>query len=103
MNDLAWVLATSPEASLRNGKEAVRLARQAVKLGGGKQPAFLDTLAAAYAEAAIPERHGNGPRRPATGHGQGNQHLVESLRKRIELYGEGRPWRNAPPGPATNP
>ena len=51
VNNLAWALATCPKASLRNGAEAVRLARRAEQLTGGKQPATLDTLAAAYAEA----------------------------------------------------
>ncbi len=47
----ARVLATCPEASIRNGSEAVALAVRAVQLSGGKDPAILDTLAAAYAEA----------------------------------------------------
>ena len=51
MNCLAWVLATCPEASVRNGAEAVELARRAVKLSDGREPAILGTLAAAYAEA----------------------------------------------------
>ena len=51
LNQLAWVLATCPEASIRNGAEAVELARRAVELTGGREPAVLGTLAAAYAEA----------------------------------------------------
>ncbi len=49
-NCLAWLLATCPDASIRNGSKAVELARQAVELTGDKDPATLDTLAAAYAE-----------------------------------------------------
>ena len=51
LNDTAWMLATNPNASVRNGEEAVQLARRAVKLSDGRQPESLDTLAAAYAEA----------------------------------------------------
>ena len=51
VHQLAWVLATCPEASVRNGAEAVELARRAVKLSDGQEPAILGTLAAAYAEA----------------------------------------------------
>jgi tetratricopeptide (TPR) repeat protein len=51
LNNTAWILATNPNASLRNGAEAVRLAQHAVDLPGGKQPDVLGTLAAAYAEA----------------------------------------------------
>ena len=51
LNDLAWELATSPQASLRNGKQAVELAQRADHLADGKDLDVLDTLAAAYAEA----------------------------------------------------
>lgn len=51
LNDLAWFLATAGEPELRNGKEAVQLATQAVKLTDSRQPLFIGTLAAAYAEA----------------------------------------------------
>ena len=51
LNQLAWLLATSPEASVRNGPRAVELAQQALRLAGSREPAVLGTLAAAYAEA----------------------------------------------------
>jgi tetratricopeptide (TPR) repeat protein len=51
LTNLAWILATSKDASVRNGEEAVRLAQQANALSGGHHPVILDTLAAAYAEA----------------------------------------------------
>jgi tetratricopeptide (TPR) repeat protein len=50
-NNLAWLLATSPDAATRNGAEAVTWAKQAVAVAGAEQPQFLDTLAAAYAES----------------------------------------------------
>ena len=49
-SNLAWVLATSSDASVRDGAKAVELARQAVSLSGGREPLFFRTLAAAYAE-----------------------------------------------------
>jgi tetratricopeptide (TPR) repeat protein len=49
-NNLAWLLATGAEASLRDGQKAVELARQANELTGGKNPVILHTLAAALAE-----------------------------------------------------
>jgi Flp pilus assembly protein TadD len=49
-NNLAWVLATSTDASIRDGARAVPLAEQAVSLSGGKALLFFRTLAAAYAE-----------------------------------------------------
>lgn len=51
LNELAWLLATSSDAAVRNGPEAVRLAEQACAATGRRNSVFLDTLAAAYAEA----------------------------------------------------
>jgi tetratricopeptide (TPR) repeat protein len=50
MNDLAWFQATSEAAESRNGTNAVLLAEEAVAATHRKNPGFLDTLAAAYAE-----------------------------------------------------
>ena len=50
-NNLAWLQATCPEATLRNGVEAIKHAQHANQLTGGRLPDMLDTLAAAYAEA----------------------------------------------------
>jgi len=44
-------LATSSEAKLRDGAQAVRLAEQACEQTSWKQTVFVGTLAAAYAEA----------------------------------------------------
>ena len=51
LDDTAWILATNPNPSFRNGAEAVELAQRAVKLTGNQDSRTLDTLAAAYAEA----------------------------------------------------
>lgn len=49
-NGLAWIYATHPNEEFRNGEEAVRLAEEVCEEDGWKTPAFIDTLAAAYAE-----------------------------------------------------
>jgi len=51
LNDLALILATASKPELRNGEEAARLATKAVKLTDSRLPNFIETLAAAYAEA----------------------------------------------------
>lgn len=53
LDNLAWVLATAPDARLRDGQKSLKTARQAVKLDGGKVWNSLDTLAAAYAEMGM--------------------------------------------------
>ena len=49
MGTVAWVLATSPEARLRNAGEATELAEQAAVLTDHRDPLILDVLAASYA------------------------------------------------------
>lgn len=49
-NRRAWLLATCPDDSIRNGKEAVRIASQIVQSTGRRSPALLDTIAAGLAE-----------------------------------------------------
>jgi Tfp pilus assembly protein PilF len=51
LNNLAWILATASKSELRNGEEAVRLATRAVALTDRRLPLFIETLAAACAEA----------------------------------------------------
>jgi len=50
LNNLAWILTTANDPSLRNGSEAVQLGAKAVDLTQGRQPTVIGTLAAAYAE-----------------------------------------------------
>jgi tetratricopeptide (TPR) repeat protein len=50
-NYLAWLLATSAIPELRDGTGAIALAEKTVAATSRKDPSFLDTLAAAYAEA----------------------------------------------------
>lgn len=51
INDLAWLLATHPDETIRDPQEAVLLAETAAKSTEYQNPAVLDTLAAAYASA----------------------------------------------------
>lgn len=50
LNNLAWVLATSPVDELRNGKRAIELAKKACEETDYKMPHILSTLASGYAE-----------------------------------------------------
>jgi protein O-mannosyl-transferase len=51
LNNLAWILAANPDSKIRNGPEAVQLARRACELTGNQEPMLMGTLAAALAEA----------------------------------------------------
>ena len=98
-NNLAWLLATTPEMSLRNGAKAVALAEQAKQLTGGSNAAVLHTLAAAYAEAG---RYGDATatarRALELAVEQSNDDLKSKLPMEIKLYEAGRPMRDAPQG-----
>jgi cytochrome c-type biogenesis protein CcmH/NrfG len=97
LNQVAWVLATSGEAGLRNGSEAVRLAARAVELSGGREPNLLYTLAAAYAEAGrFQEAVQTARRALALARAQNLAPLADEVRARIALYESGKPFRSGP-------
>ena len=78
LNHLAWLLATSPQQNLRDGKAAVQYAQKANDLAGGKDPYYLSTLAAAHAEKGeFPPRCGV----PAQGDGEGQRSGQRVLRR----------------------
>jgi tetratricopeptide (TPR) repeat protein len=94
LNRLAQALATSSQASLRNGAEAVQFAERAARLAGDQEAALLDTLAAAYAEAGrFPEAVETARRALDLAIGHGDQRLAEGLRARIALYEARTPVR----------
>ena len=92
-NDLAWVLATCPQASLRNGKKAVELAQRANQLMGDGNPAVLGTLATAYAEAGrFPEAVETAHRALQLAEMQSNTVLADAIRSQMKLYQAGTPY-----------
>jgi tetratricopeptide (TPR) repeat protein len=92
-SNLAWLLATSPDSSLRNGPEAVLLAEQASRSSGGKRPLVLRILAAAYAEAGrFSEARATAQEALQAADDQGNSALSDFLRKEIALYESGQPY-----------
>jgi serine/threonine-protein kinase len=92
----ARLLATSPVQSLRNGSEAVQAATRACELAGWKSPEYLDTLAAAYAEAgdfreAVKwQEKALADLGPARALGSFEK---QAARDRLELYRQKRPFR----------
>jgi tetratricopeptide (TPR) repeat protein len=97
LQQMAWVLATFPDPSIRNGSEALALARRAVQLTKGKDPVILDTLAAAYAETASFAEAVQTARTALELASQANNEAVlAALESRIALYEAGKPFRTAP-------
>lgn len=107
-NDLAWLLATAPEASERDAAESLRLARQGFEASRRMTPVFLDSVAAAHAsagrfdEALAAQRQAVEFARPL-----GDAKLLASMETRAALYAEKKPYhetasplRAAQPNPA---
>jgi protein O-mannosyl-transferase len=92
-NNLAWLLATSSDASIRDGNRAIEIAQQAVQLSRGKDANYLRTLAAAYAETGrFGEATETAQRALQAAQTQGNSILANTIRDDIALYELGLPY-----------
>lgn len=95
LNQLAMTLATYPDATIRNGKEAVQLAERLIALAGGQDPVFLDSLAAAYAEIGdFAKAVQTAEQATALAYRQNNFSLASTLRARTNLYKTSTPLRD---------
>ncbi|NND96872.1 MAG: tetratricopeptide repeat protein [Pirellulaceae bacterium] len=93
LNNFAWVLATSPDDSLRNGKRAVELAERAVELSEEKEAHILSTLAAAYAETGDFEKAIQWSKK-CVEMGRDEEHeQISQLEDELKSYEAGKPWR----------
>ncbi len=93
LNNLAWLRATCPDPALRNGFEAVRLATEACALTNWENPGFVNTLAAAYAEAGRYEE-AVAMNEKAVGIAPATEQ--SSLALYTETFRARRPWRDEP-------
>jgi tetratricopeptide (TPR) repeat protein len=89
-NSVAWALASSPEARVRDGVKAVEFALKACELTGYKNANEVDTLAAAYAErgdfdAAVKFQ--------AQAAEQASEKHKADFKSRLALYKSHKPYR----------
>jgi protein O-mannosyl-transferase len=92
LNNLAWLLAACAEPALRNGSQAVELARKANILTGGGNPLILHTLAAAFAEARqFADAQRTAQKAIELARSGGQQDLVEQLSGELKRYEVGLP------------
>jgi len=95
LSNLAWLLATSADPSLRNGSEAVRLAERADSASSRSDthPTVLRILAAAYAEAGqFDEAKETARHALEAANIQGNITLADALQGELALYDLGLPY-----------
>jgi tetratricopeptide (TPR) repeat protein len=93
--DLAWRYAAAPEPGKRNGSLALFLAREVVELAGKPSVAQLDALAAALAECGHFEEAVKVCRQAIEMAPASDQKQRERLHARLELYLNGRPFRDS--------
>ena len=97
MNGLAWLLATDPDANIRNGAEALKLANAALKLSTSRRADYLDTLAAAQAETGkCDEALKTIKSAIEIAKSAGDEKTVKDLESRIKTFTEGKPHRRGP-------
>jgi tetratricopeptide (TPR) repeat protein len=96
LNNMAWILATWPDALTRDGAKAVLLAERADSLTRGASPMISATLAAAYAEAGrFLDAVKTGQRALQLSTAEGNASRADSIRAQIEIYQRGAAFRDA--------
>ncbi len=101
LNQVARALATSGEASLRDGRRAVELAQRAATLTDNRDPDILDTLAAAYAEAGrFPEAAQTAHKAMELAAQQDKQPLAKSIKAKLPLYQSQTPYHEMQPSAA---
>jgi tetratricopeptide (TPR) repeat protein len=95
LNNLAWILASTSNESIRSGSEAVELAQRACELTQRREPVLLGTLAAAYAAAnRFKEAVAAAEQARDKAIAAGQNELAEKNRELLELYRAGKAYRN---------
>jgi tetratricopeptide (TPR) repeat protein len=114
LNNLAWVLATSPMDELRDGDRAIELAEKAAELTDYQEAYILSTLASAYAEVGDFEKAVQWSEKAVERNREeveeirsdqelddsvkeeqliNSEEQLESLQKELASYQDEKPWR----------
>ena len=92
LNDLAWRRATSLDKENRNGPEAVAVATKACEMTDWKEWAYIDTLAAAHAEAGNFDQAIKYQKEGLL-LAEAEPKLLAEARQRLSLYEQHKPYR----------
>ncbi len=90
LNNFAWVLATSPDEEIRDGKRSVEFGKKACELTEYKEAHILSTLAAGYAETGD---FANAVKWSKKAVELSDEGVRDQLRKELESYEQEKPWR----------
>lgn len=95
-NDYAWTLATNPNDKVRDGRKAIKYAKDACHQTDYKHAPTLDTLAASYAEAGEWDEAVKWQEEAAKLAKESSPKDVKGMNERLMLYKEKRPYREDP-------
>ncbi len=93
LNNLAWVLATSPFETYRNGRRALELATESAELCEYQKAHVLSTLASAYAELGDFDKAIEWSAKAVELAEKEEHEKIDELKKELESYKEHKPWR----------
>lgn len=98
LQNLAWILATSWDARVRNGTEAARLAERACELTNRQEARMLSALAAAQAEAGkFPEAIAVAQLAIERAQAAGDPGFAQVNAQLLRLYRAGQPYHSEKP------
>jgi tetratricopeptide (TPR) repeat protein len=92
LNNLAWVLATSPDDPVRNADRSIEIGTKACELTKYQKPHILSTLAAGYAEKGDWETAKKWSAK-AVELGSKDEEVDQQLKKELDSYQQKKPWR----------
>lgn len=93
LNNLSWVLSTSPEDSVRNGDRALETGLKACELTEYKKSHILSTLAAAYAEAGQFDKAIEWSTKAVELGAKEESEQLDQLKEELKSYQDKKPWR----------
>jgi len=92
LNNLAWVLATSPDDGVRNADRSIELGTKECDLTKIEKPHILSTLASGYAEKGDWDNAVKWSGK-AVELGTKDEDVSDQLKKELDNYKEKKPWR----------
>lgn len=93
LNNLAWVLSTSPDDDVRDGKKAIELATKACEITEFKRPHIISTLAAAYAESGDWENAVKWSSKAVEMSSDEEGDILDQLKDELQHYKDKKPFR----------
>ena len=96
LNNYSWLLSTSPDKSVRNGKKSLEFALKAAELTYYAEAHILSTLGSAYAELGQFDNAHKWSNKAVEIATRERHERLDDLKKEAESYKSKKPWREVP-------